>query len=84
MVGPASAGEFVLAMPRGIPESIDSLEFFWALEDAIEKLRGCPFQMDAALQEEAGERWKSGGTLGAWIAWIAGEIGEKAKKDPQA
>lgn len=74
LVGPASAKWFWLGMLHGIPESVDSYEFFAVMERRLSQHLGREIQLSFELQDTAGNRWHEDASVGAWVGWFAHEI----------
>ena len=74
LFGSSSLGEFIMAMPTSLPESMDAPDFFWNLDMAIADQFGARMKLPNGIQGEATERWLSGERFGVWASWLAREI----------
>ena len=76
-------GEFLLAIPLGIPESAEGDEFLQYLDDAISPFLGDGPAVSLELFDQAAARWRAGEALGAWAAWLARELATPSSPPPR-
>jgi hypothetical protein len=79
LVGATNAKRFWFAMPLNVPESIDSFEFFVALERQVGSYlhRDLKLDIDTDFQKEVVGWWKSERTFGSWIFRVARKLSSR-------
>jgi hypothetical protein len=83
LFGAERFGEFLLAIPFGIPESADGLEFLQYLDEGLATVPGDHGGVTLDLYDQAVVEWRSAGLLGAWCAWLAREVATPARSRPR-
>ena len=77
LFGATTFGEFVMAIPTALPEGVNSSEFWWALDAALEDRAVSGWPLNEKSAGAAIDRWLTGETLGTWAACVAGEIAKR-------
>ena len=73
-MGADTGWECLLAIPFGIPMSVNSEEFFWQLETLVFKKLGLTAKARNSLRAAAVDRWMAGEPFGIWAFWLAQEL----------